>query len=298
MTASSSQTRTAIVAESTWGTTPASPQLVELPVVSHSIKPGKLIARGETIRPDRQIQNLRHGAQTVAGEIKAELNATDYDVLLEAAFMSTFATNVLRIGTTRKSFTLEDAVLDKTQFFVYTGMMVDSYTLRCRPNEIAEATFGVVGKGYSQSTSALDATVTAGSGDAPFILNQATIQEGGSAIATITGLEFTLKNSVEPLYVIGATSAGQVQVGRAVLTGKLNALFDDVTLFNKFKNETESSIILGLTDGTHTHTYKITRLKYTDFNFPLGGGEADRFVEMSFEGLVASPETTLQLTKS
>ena len=86
--AEGAQSQTAYVEETTWGTTPSGSSTV-LPVESNTIKLSRKPLLDRTLRSDRQLQKLRMGAKNVAGDLTANLRFSDFDSLLESAFMST-----------------------------------------------------------------------------------------------------------------------------------------------------------------------------------------------------------------
>jgi hypothetical protein len=123
---------------------------------------------GNDIQPDRMPRTDRHGNRTAAGDITVDLRKGDYDLFLESAFFNTFATNVLKVGTTPKFFSIEDAATDIAQFRLFTGMAVSSLAVSIRPNQMVTGTFSMVGKNMAISGTSVDADKTASSGNAPF----------------------------------------------------------------------------------------------------------------------------------
>lgn len=133
------------VAESTFGTTPASPTMLQLRNTGTTLMTQKESFQSEEIRNDRQIVDLRHGTRTAEGDINFELSYGAFDDWLEAALFGTWATNVLKVGVTPKSFTVERAFDDVSQYFPFTGVMVNTMSLSISPNAMVTGTFGVIG---------------------------------------------------------------------------------------------------------------------------------------------------------
>lgn len=300
--AQGSRSRLSYVVESSYGTTPGGPTMLTLPFSTHSLNLEKQLIQGADILGDRMPRVSRHGTRTVTGDITAQLRATDFDELLESAFLDTFGTSgadSLLIGTTPQYLTIEDAALDITQYRVFTGCTVSQMQLSIAPNQAPEATFTIVGKDVSISGSSLG-TPTAASGNEPFDNFNGTIEEGGSAIAIVTGINLTLENGFAPAYVVGAETAPQLEVGRAIVTGEVTAYFEDATLYNKFLNETESSLEFELEDTTsgESYTFLIPKVKYNSGAIPVSDPQS-RIMTLSFEGLYdASTGTNLRLTRS
>ena len=79
------------VTESSFGVTPGSPALVQLPYNTHSLEMTKDRVSGNEIQPDRMLRVDRHGNRQAGGDIVVDLRKGDFDALLESAFMSAFA---------------------------------------------------------------------------------------------------------------------------------------------------------------------------------------------------------------
>lgn len=287
------------IKEVTFGTTPGTPAMVDLPINTHSIGLTKAAVESAEIRSDRQVNVFRHGNKQVGGNIECEFRALDYDDFLESAFFGTWTTaGVLKNGTTQHSFSIEDRQLDIGQYRLFSGVVVNTMGLSIKPNAMVMLSMGVVGKGMTVSGTSVDASTTAASGNAPFDSFSGTLNEGGSSIAIVTGLDINIENGVAPTFVIGSAVTPQLESGRSKVSGTLTAYFQDATLYNKFVNETESSLSCALTDGTHTYTIAIPRLKYSGGDLPLQN-EQSRTITMPFMGLYNSGTTsTISITKS
>ena len=300
--AQGSRSRLAYVVESTFGTTPGSPTMLELPINTHSLNLTKERVQGEEIRSDRMPRIDRHGNRSVSGDIVVELRDTDYDDFIESAFFSAFdSSGVMKIGTTPKFMTIEDGLLDITQFRQFTGCGVSTMNVSIAPNQMVMTTFGMVGKDMNALTATpLDASPTAPSGGEPFDSYSGAISEGGSPIAILTAIDFTITNSLAPTFVIGSDSTPQMEFGRAVVEGQITAYFENATLYNKFVNETSSSIEVTVDDPAsgNAYTFLFPNVKYNGADAPLAN-EQSRVITMPFVSLYDTTEATnLKLTKA
>lgn len=287
------------VVESSFGVTPSTPSMIAIPYNSQSLNLTKETLESEEIREDRQITESRHGNRQIGGDIAVELRAADVDDLLESAFFGAFTTaGVLKVGTTPQYLTIEDRATDISQYRVFTGCACSSMSMSIAPNQMAQTTFSMIGKDMEISGTSLDASPTAVSGNDPFDAYSGTITEGGSAIAIVTSLEFTIENGMNPTFVVGSATTPQLEYGRARVSGTVTAYFQDAALINKFVNETESDIVFALTDGTNTYTFDFHKVKYNGADVPTEG-EGSRTISLPFIALYDSVEgTNLTLTKS
>jgi hypothetical protein len=298
--AQGSRTQLAYITESTYGTTPATPAMVSLPFVTHSVDLSKTRVQSAEITPDRMPRVDRHGQRTVAGDIAVEMRPADYDFLLEAALFGAFATNVLNTGTTVKSFTLEDGALDITQFRAFTGCMVNTMQISIAPNQMTTATFGIIGKNMTQSATALDATLTAASANEPFDSFSGAISEGGSPIAYVNSIDFTLNNNLNPTFVLGAVTTPQVEFGMSSLEGTMTVFYEDAALITKFLNETESSLSIVLDDRVAglNYTLLMPRIKINGAAVPVSS-PASRLLTIPFVALRdSSTGTQMRITRT
>lgn len=298
--AQGSRTDLKYVVESSFGVTPSAPAMIQLPYNSHSLNLTKQRVQGNEIQSDRIPRVDRHGNRNVAGDIVVDLRDSDYDDLLESAFFSTFASNgELKVGTSQQFLTIEDAAEDITQYRQFVGMGVSQLGISIAPNQMVQATFSMIGKDLTQAQTSLDATPTAPSGGEPFDSYSGSIKDGGSTIAIVTSLNFTLTNSLAPTFVVGSAATPQLEFGRAVVEGTLAAYYEDATLINKFINETESSIEVTVDDPTSgsAYTFLFPAVKYNGADVPVPDPQS-RIVTLPFVALYdATEETNIKLTK-
>lgn len=296
--AQGARSRLATVVESVFGTTPGTPSMKELPFNTHSLDLTKQTVESDEIRSDRMTAIQRHGQKQAAGDIVVDLRNDDFDDLLEAAFLSSFALDVLDIGTTPKFLTIEDGALDVAQYRAFKGMTPSTMTMNIAPNAMVTTTFSMVGKDVVVAGTELGAPA-APTGGEPYDSFSGSLNEGGAAIAVVTSLSLTLENSFAPAFVVGDQSAPQLEFGRAAVSGQMQVYYEDATLINKFLNETESSVSVTLGNGTAGQgmTILIPRVKYNGAQVPVQN-EQSRIITMPFVGLRDAVEgTNLRLTR-
>jgi len=300
--AQGSRSSLSFIAETAFGTTPSTPTFANLPFNTHSLDLTKDRVEGNEIQADRMPRVDRHGNKQAGGSIEVDLRKGDFDGLFESAFLNTYSTNVLKIGTTPKYFSFEDAANDIAQFRLFTGMAVSTLNVSIAPNQMVTGTFDLVGKTMTQAgtTASTGGAPTASSTNAPFDSYSGTITDGGSGLAIVTSLDFSLTNSFAPTFVIGSDSAQQLEFGRAIVEGTMTVYYEDETLINKFLNETESSLSVSVDDptGASTYTFDFPRVKYNGAAVPVQN-PASRLITIPFVSLYDTTEgTNLKLTRS
>lgn len=289
------------IVESTFGTTPVG-NFQNLPYSTQSLNLQKTTLPGSDLQPDRMPRVSRHGNRQTAGDIVADLRHEDFDAFLESVMMSTWATNVLKVGTTPKYFSIEDYAADIDQARLFTGVTTSTLGVSIAPDQMVTTTFGMVGK--DMSVSATEKTQDAASAYEPFdsytgdikLGNQGTL---GSALAVMTACDFTLTNTFAPTFVIGSQTTPGLQYGRAVVEGSLTAHFEDTTLINRFINETASALQVIVGDpAANTMTFDFPNIRINSADVGTDGPES-RMISLSFVGIYDATDTTnMKITRS
>ena len=292
--AQGSRSSLSYIVESTFGTTPAG-DFTNLPFSTHSLNLTKDRVSGTDIQADRMPRVDRHGNRQVGGDIAVDLRKGDYDPFLEAAMLGTWSTDVLKVGTTPKFFSLEDYAADIDQARVFTGMTVSTMGISLAPNQMVTTTFGMVGK--NMTIGQTEKTQTAPSTNAPFDAYSGDIAIGNvassSAVAIVTALDFSISNSYAPTFVIGDDSAPSLEYGQAVVEGTLSAYFEDASLITRFIDEVESELEVSVDDptGANPYTFLFPRIKINGAEVGVSGQES-RVITLPFVALYDTTETS------
>lgn len=301
--AQGSRSSLSYITESTFGVTPAG-NFTNLPFNTHSLSLTKDRVEGNEIQADRMTRVDRHGNRQTGGEVTVDLRKGDFDALIESAMFSSFASDdTIGIGTTLKSFTIEDAANDISQYRLFTGMTVSTMSVSIAPNQMVTTSFGFVGSNHT--ISGTGKTVTASSSNQPFdsysgdiYLNDA----GGSdtAIAIVSSVEFSVDNGLNPTFVVGSAATPQLEYGRGRVEGTLTAYFEDANLINRFINETATELTLSVDDpsGSNPYTFYFPRIKVNGGDVGVDN-EQSRMVTMPFVALYDSTAgTSFQITRT
>lgn len=252
----------------------------------------------EELRPDRQIADFRMGQNKVGGGLDCEVSTdVQFTTLLEACLGGTWATNVLKAGTTRRSFSIlrkfGDVGFDKP-YLLFSGVEIASMDFKVSPDKIATCSFDTVAKTQAAPSAnaptgaTFPATAVIAS---PMDAFTGTIKEGGSTIGVVSNLSFKLDNGVERRFVIGSKDSILPQIGRSNLTGSITVWFESAAMLEKFINETQSSLEFTLTAGAKTLTFLFPAIKYTGGK-PDVSGDGSITLEMPFQAVYDATEAT------
>lgn len=287
-----SRTRLSYTPEVTFGVTPAG-NFTEIPFVTHSLELTKERVTSASIQTDRMPRHDRHGNRNAAGDVVVELLAGDYDPLLESLMFNSFVADVLKVGTTQKSLSIEDYMADVDQARLFTGMTVSSANFNLAPNQMVNTTFTFVGK--DMTIGQVEKTVTAASTNQPFDAYSGGLQIGDTgglltASALITSIDLTINNSLAPTFVIGSASTPQLEYGRCEVEGTIMAYVEDAVLFNRFLNEEETALNFTIQDpgALNTYSFLLPKVKFNGASAPVQNPQS-RMIEIP---IVALYDTT------
>lgn len=259
--ASGSNTRITYDEESTFGTTPGTPDFTIVPFSSEGLGLKTELLRSNVIRGTRNPQMPSRGNRDVSGNIITELSPSMGTLLkhLVGTVTTTGAsspyTHVIKVGALPVGLTLEKGFTDIAQYFLYNGCRINKGSFEFLPSGPVPLTLDFMGAKRTVSGTSVDSTPT-DPGHVPFQNFSAVILEGGSSIATVTSLKFDVENDMAgDNYVIGGGGYRYaIPEGATVVSGELTALFDSITLFTKAMNGTESSLKVTLSHGTGAGT--------------------------------------------
>lgn len=288
------------VAETTRGTTPATPTMKALRATSRNINLTKNMLESAEVDPTRQTRDIRHGFNQVQGSVGFELGLETYDDWLAAALGGTWVGDVLKVGNVLQTFTVERRFTDIGQYQVFRGVAVNTMSLTISPEAVVGGTFELIGmRGEPMSPTSLGEPTPAPT-NSPFASFDGSLKEGGTEIAVVTSLELQINNNRSLQGVVGSKFSPDVFEGTCQITGTLSAFFESAALLDKFTSEIESSLEVTLTDinGAGSMSLLLPRIKYTggSIELPQSGPIT---VSMPFTALYDSTaETSIQITRS
>jgi len=300
------------VAETVYGTTPATPAFDVIRHTGCTLGLSKDNTLSEELRADRQVACSKHGVRNVSGDIPFELSFGSFDDQLEAVTLGTWdpdgggaGIDRLTAGVERRSFSVlrhfSDQVAGDKPYYLFTGVEYNTLSLTVAPQGILSGTFGCIGQDLAvDGAEPAGATFNAGTENCPFNGFSGVIKEGGTIISVVTELTLQLENGLEPRLVVGSDKTILPQIGRSTLTGQITAFFENSTLLEKFLDETTSSLEFELNDGTNKYVVLIPRITYTGGANPDTSGEGSITLALPFQALVddATVNSNIQIDRS
>lgn len=303
--ATGAQAQIVIDEETTYGSDPGTPDAFVIPFVNENLQLVQNFVGRQTITSARTERAPRLGKKDVSGGILVELNNHNHAYLLKHLMGTVNTTGTydheMKIGDLPIGLVIEKAFtdLDTPEYFKYNGCRINRALFTFPVEGIVTARFDVVGAKETVGTSPLDATPTSDT-DEVFDEFDATIEEGGASIATVVAAEIEVINNLDPNgYVYGGAGIRtQLREGMAGVSGKLTAIFDAVTLYNKAVNSTETKLSISLDrDANNAILFEINEMIYEP-HAPAIDGPNGITVELPFHAYYDddAAATSLEIT--
>lgn len=279
-----------LVPEVTYGTTPATPALQILRHTNCNIGLTKETFRSSEIDASRNIKDFRHGNLQVGGDIGVEISAGTYDSILEALFMGTWTTNVLKIGTTRRSFSIQRKFADQaTATFknrhLFTGMEANKLSLALVAGKLITGSFGWLGK-----TVAYSDTDPAGA-TAPAVTTTAAMDTfAGSVMVNsvaypVTELTLNIENGLSPNFKLFSNTTEQASMQAVNVTGEIGVRFEKSALLELFLAGTQVPLAFTIQDAAaKSYAFSMPKIIFNGGQ-PDVGGEGQIMLKIPFQAL-------------
>lgn len=284
--------------EGTWGDTTSVTSLQGIEPNSFAITPNAEFYTSNRIVKNRMPRTPRKGNTGTGGDVVVDLMYGNYDEMLEAAVLGTWATNTLKAGKQKKSLTYQLSMDDISTNILYTGNRVNTWAVTVPLDGVVTSTFTFSGKEAREEATSL-MTPSAATQNEPFYQGDGTFNEGGNPIAYLTALSFTLENGYTPNYSLGDTKPTDMTYSTAGLTGEVTAYVPDLTLFNKFLDETVTSLDFTLADPAgNTLQFVMPKVKYSGAPLSIDDDQAVNLTLPFTAYYDASEDTVLKIVRS
>jgi len=265
--------------EPTYLGNPAS--LFAIPNQSLSLGSNQNMIKSETQIPGQMDMTAPiAGTVSVTGSGVFPLDTIYIGYLLKALFGAPVTTfpdpkyiHTFKRGLTAPSIQVIDGYSSISEYRKFSGVKITGMDFKFVKNEEMKVTVNFSGAREDDDQTDRSVTIEVSDG---FGANAITIDEGGSGLADIREFNLSIKSPVDEEN--GFTLDGNeyrsilVESGFEVF-GNMRLLYKDVTLYNKAKNFTTSSLNVALTSGTNKLRFLMDEVKYSRSNLdPQGKG--------------------------
>jgi hypothetical protein len=208
----------------------------------------------------------------------------------------------LRNGVTLKSFLLEKAFTDVSEFVTFTGMRVGSAQLNIAPGSILNGQFSFQGENATAQGASVNAgltspeTVAVAANDVfNAVDNIGDILIDGALDPNVcfTEVSFNIENNLRFQPCVGQLESSGIGVGRTQITGTLAAYFVNRAFYERYLNFTTTALSFTVTLGGNTYLIDFPSFKFTNGEVVAAGNDQDVLVNMEF---TAKRDPTLGFT--
>jgi hypothetical protein len=290
------------IKEVTRGTTPAS-ALQALPYTKITDTPKKTTIVSAQNTANAEIADIVQVEQGADLGFDSELTFGALDDIMGSLFAASWATNVLKVGTTRQALTMERAFTDIGRFQTYKGWQASELDIDVALGKIMTASV----KGSSNPM--ISASATAGAGAYTAVGTNAVmdpinsiqlIQEGGSgSVAGATELQLKITRGIINQPQLANVNPLDILPGQFMLEGSIMLYFQDDTYTAKFLAHTLTS--LAFTFGgvsSLKYAFAIAKAYITELGNPNPGPNNSISQKLGWKARVDATDTTLKITRT
>lgn len=290
------------VPEATPGTTPVAPDVAShnaLRVTGSSLKYDLKSETSKEIRADRATTDLALVSASASGGLNFELSYGEFDPFLEAALQGTWTADVLKHGSSMRYFSVEEGFSDVNQFRVFRGMALNKLSLSFETGAILGGSLDFIGMNAAVGGATfMPGTTTASKtgGVMNSVVGVGNIKEGGAALSgvAIKSLKLDVDNSLRGQEAIGTLGFVGIGSGTIQVTGSVEAYFSNATLYNKFLNNTATSLSWEAADTAgNKYLFELPHVKFSAGDITGGSLNSDIMVSLSYTALLDSVSGTM-----
>lgn len=301
--------RVAYIPEVTQGTTPAT-----APTLLRTTGGGMKVSASTVESEEVQLFEVPDVIRTNVdgtGTINFEYSYGGIHPLLEGLLGGAWTTNVLRVGSTARWFTIEDQFTDISRFLNAKGCVIESISISLSQGQKITGTIAY--RALTPPTAMANTTVFGAAPNAaptnPIMSPVGSVrlvQEGGAldlgpaGIGTVGfTIEMTRQGIAQPQ--LGSTALSGLDHGTFVCKGTLSLYMPAgaSAIMDKYLSDTSTSLALTLGGAsTLRDAYLFTNVKFTDGGPGEMARNAAANLNLSWQALATSPNTTVQITRT
>lgn len=305
--ASGSTRRIAYVAETVFGTTPATPSFKTFRATGGGPRTNKTTGMSDEIQADRNVRDEYQLGQDVTGAYAFELTYGNLDDLLEGALFNTWATNVLKNGATPKSFTFEEAIdlgAGAKSFSRFDGCMISTLSLAITARAAITGSLGLMGQNELIDTAIVTGATYAAPGTTPVSTssaNVAALTVGGVTPAPkVRSLSIEINNNLRTRPLVGSLYTDSFGYGRCEVSGTLECYFETNDLYAAVLAHGGGalSFTVGNTSG-QKYTIALPKIIFGNGERRPGGNNDDVMVSIPFRAVYdATAAASIVITRA
>lgn len=257
------------VAEVTFGTTPATPTMVEFPIVNFNPVASNNTVQSAQLRSHPFVDKLIATDFSHTIGLDFELQTATHDNLLQMILGDTWATNAIKAKDVLSSMSIESQVGGGSSLFnQWTGYCVGTLGISVGSGNNAPIKMTTTGMAKVASLDAgatLATAVTAAGSPVPMVFTGATATIAGVA-RPLTDVAINLQRQIDPLKIIGQNTPREYVPSLVQCSGTITIPYDDATQSTLFAGFTDTPIVLTCVDGnSKSYAFTVPKAKFVKF---------------------------------
>lgn len=283
-----------MIKEATFGTTPATPTMLEIPITSLSTDVAVGMIRSGQIRNHPFVDRLIQSLNTYDLEFGIELQDDTHDLILELLFGAAWATNSLKLTDALVGASAEIGYTDLAKFDQFTGVCIrrGEFTFNAAEDSAVTASFGAMAKDGTLDAAATLATATTAAPDSdPFVFSEAVVSIGGTE-KVVTAASITVERTVDRLLKLGSTTPHEYIPSDVVVTGSITIPLEDAAESTRLTGFTDGELEIACTKGSASRTFTVHSMNYARMGRRIQGRGAI-LQEIQWEAKYSSADATV-----
>ena len=198
-------------------------------------------------------------------------------------------------GSTLDSMTFQREYTDLgTEVAFLTGCVINGMSIDASGTDTVKANFDVLGLTETSASSEEALLYTAGTNPAMTATDGVQFVRENTADITTTSFQFQASNNLRKKYLLGTLGPSDFNEGDFEVTGSMQMYFETATAYDKFLNQTVTSLSIGIsgeesTPG-ETYIFDFPKVKFTDAQRVAGGRNQDIIADISWQALYDTTE--------
>ena len=304
--ASGSEVRVAYVPETAFGVTPATPSFKTARLTSGGLRTNKTTVTSDERQADRNVRDEVLTGLSAGGSYNFEFTGETFDDFLAAALRGAWATDVLKNGILRPTFTVEETLeLGATDSFSrFTGAAVNSLSLSVSAQEKVTGSIAWMAQKETLATAILTGATYAPP-NANAVANASTsvaaLTVGGITPAPrVRSLQFEVNNGLRMRPEVGSPYTNEFGVDRCNVTGTLNAYFETNDLYQAVLDHGSAALSFNLgVEAGKRYAILFPKIRLGDGERAVGGNNDDVMVNIPFRALLDPTELcSIKITRN
>jgi hypothetical protein len=194
----------------------------------------------------------------------------------------------IKNGITRTSLSVERQHVDVAQYFMNTGLVVNTAQFNLRTGQIFTGAFDFLGKNVTRAA----ATGFGGAASAATVsdvMNAASdvvsILDNGAAFGTLQSLTLNYNNNLRAIKGIGVVGSADVTPGQIAAGGQFEVFFENGAIWDKADQQTVSSMAFQVYQDSEAIVMDMPKIKYGDAEVVAGQRNQDCVLRVPFTSL-------------